>query len=303
MKCPICFSTESALWSISSDFEYQTTDDTYCYLECKCGVIFLKNPPIDQIRAIYPSSYYSYRPERSGLIFRIKRKSDIYRFRKFLSTVSAPQLNVLDVGGGNGEVCNAIRDADRRVISTTIVDLDPQLEEYHRKTDHEYVCTNIEGFITKTSFNIVTLINLIEHVENPKAILGKIREILCDDGLIIIQTPNTNSLDARLFRRSHWGGLHAPRHWVLFNRVNLEKVLTETGFSNVSIRYSQGAPFWAVSAVFQLQKLRILRQSKEPVPLRRSFALLLIVFALTDSFRAKLGFKTSQMYVTARATP
>lgn len=300
MKCPVCASTDNSLWSTSVDVEYCTSDVEYRYLQCSCGVIFLENPPLDELSTIYPSTYYSYQAERKNLIFRVKHRLDVRKFRKFLSVLAKSQLSVLDVGGGNGEVCNAMRDADSRVVSTSIVDLDPNLETYHAGGPHKYICSRIEDFVSDTMFDVAILINLIEHVDDPRSVLVNIQRTMAPGGLLIIQTPNTDSLDAKIFRKSHWGGLHAPRHWVLFDQLSLEKLLNETGFSSVVVRNSQGAPFWAVSTIHWLQKLRISSPSSRPIPSRVSFTSLLFLFGVTEIIRARLGFKTSQMYVTAR---
>jgi len=300
MNCPVCSSDRSVLWATSTDVEYQTTTQEYRYLQCHCGVIFLDDPPVNQLSTIYPTSYYAYQSERSGPVFSVKHWRDIRKFRRVLSRLNHSSISVLDVGGGNGEVCNAIRSADNRVNSTTIVDLDVDLASYHTQTPHQYVCSRIEDFISETSFDVVVLINLIEHVANPRVILEKIRRIMSPDGLLIIHTPSTDSVDARLFRKSHWGGLHAPRHWVLFDHSTIRGLLLDSGFHDITIRNSQGAPFWAVSIIDLAHRLRIGHRSKQPIPSRRLFLLFLFVFACFDVCRASLGFRTSQMFITAR---
>lgn len=301
MNCPICLSSDNVLWSTSTDFEYRTTEDSYRYLQCVCGIIFLEDPPKDQLSTIYPSSYYSFQNKRGNFIFRIKSWADIRRFGVMLSSLPHQELSVLDVGGGNGEICDALRRCDPRVKKTTIVDLDPKLIKYHELGAHSYVCSRVEDFKPEHLFDVIVLINLIEHVDDPRSVLRKVHSMLSLDGLIVIQTPNTGALDARLFRRSHWGGLHTPRHWVLFNRKNLKNLLDETGFCEVAIRRSQGAPFWAVSFFYLLRRSRLGRQSERPIHARFSFNFCLMVFGVLDGLRARLGFETSQMYVTARS--
>jgi SAM-dependent methyltransferase len=216
--------------------------------------------------------------------------------------MSHTTISVLDIGGGNGEMCEAAIRADPRVVSTTIVDLDSSLESYHKTTVHSYICSKIEDFHPDTTFDVAMMINLIEHVEDPRRLLIDVRKLLSPGGLLILQTPNIDSLDARLFRNSHWGGLHAPRHWVLFDRVNLERILKESGFIDVQIRYSQGAPFWAVSAIYWLQRIGLLTPGSRLVHERRLYKQFLFIFAVLDVVRAQFGFRTSQMYVAARVS-
>jgi SAM-dependent methyltransferase len=67
-------------------------------------------------------------------------------------------------------------------------------------------------------FDIIISLHVIEHVARPDLFLEKCRDVLAKDGLILIETPNTDCLDFRFLQGHHWGGYHAPRHWYLFRR-------------------------------------------------------------------------------------
>jgi hypothetical protein len=66
-------------------------------------------------------------------------------------------------------------------------------------------------------------------------------------GVILIKTPNVDTLDCRLFRNHNWGGFHCPRHFVLFNRQSFEDLGRRCGLRVVNAGYTQGAPQWASS--------------------------------------------------------
>ncbi len=68
------------------------------------------------------------------------------------------------------------------------------------------------------------MLNLIEHVRRPDEVLAKARSLLTPDGFALIKTPNYDALDARIFRHRSWGGYHAPRHFVLFDRDSFARV-------------------------------------------------------------------------------
>jgi hypothetical protein len=91
------------------------------------------------------------------------------------------------------------------------------------------------------------MLNLIEHVANPPAMLNRARELLSERGVIWLQTPNFRSLDATLFRQRSWAGLHCPRHWVIFSDDGLHQALREAQLEPLVFSRSQAGAFWAAS--------------------------------------------------------
>ena len=88
---------------------------------------------------------------------------------------------------------------------------------------------------------------VIEHVADPASVLCSLRKLLSPTGLILIKTPNIDTLDGRLFRNHNWGGFHCPRHFVLFNKESLEHLGSRCGFRVREVFYTQGGPQWACS--------------------------------------------------------
>jgi len=43
-------------------------------------------------------------------------------------------------------------------------------------------------------------------------------------GALVVETPNLDSWDARLFKETWWGGYHIPRHWTLFDANSLRRL-------------------------------------------------------------------------------
>jgi 2-polyprenyl-3-methyl-5-hydroxy-6-metoxy-1,4-benzoquinol methylase len=296
--CLACGSRESSLWARATDGEYRATDEMFRYLRCAaCGVLFIDPVPRSRLAEIYPSNYYSFANPSDSLVQRIKRRLDARLFRRLLRRVSGKSLSVLDVGGGAGWELSWLRDLDPRIRSTQVVDLDPGAEQTARANGHDYFCGRVEDFATDKKFDLVLLLNLIEHVEDPGAVLRKMRALLSPDGLLLIKTPNTDSLDARLFRHHNWAGYHCPRHWVLFARPSLTALAETSGLQVTEFRYTQGAPFWAASIIFRLFAASVTKE--RPVVLHRLFGPLCALFAAFDLLRQPFA-KPSQMLLTAR---
>jgi SAM-dependent methyltransferase len=298
-RCLASGSVSSEAWADVWDAEYLTTSDHFLQRRClECGALFIDPVPADRLAEIYPPNYYSFSTERRpSLVQRIKDALDRRLFRRVLRQLSGAQLSVLDVGGGAGAQLDAVRACDARVRFTQIVDFDARAAEIAKANGHAFFCGRIEDFAADRTFDLILMLNLIEHVQNPQAVLLKLRSALTPAGLILLKTPNYDSLDARLFRHRNWGGYHAPRHWVLFTRESFERVAQRANLRVRSFAYTQGAPFWSTSILFMLAEWGLIRVTKErPAVNHPLFPILAGVAAGFDFIRAPFA-KLSQMLI------
>ena len=147
-------------------------------------------------------------------------------------------------------------------------------------------------------FDAVVMLQLIEHVEDPGRICERVFELLRPGGCFVIETPHLGGLDYRLFRRSWWGHYHFPRHWNLFSTGALQRLLAERGFAIERCEYLISTSAWTISL-----HNRFLDRGW-PAWFVRFFhfknPILLALFVLLDSARARLGLETSNQRIVAR---
>ena len=60
----------------------------------------------------------------------------------------------------------------------------------------------------------------------------------------MIETPNTNSLDYKIFKKKHWGGYHAPRHWYIFEPKTIKFLQKKLNFKILSMHPYTMSNFW-----------------------------------------------------------
>lgn len=248
--CPVCTSSQTASFARARDVEYFSSDESFVYRSClKCHSLFLEDPPVDQLRRIYPHNYYSYQHSSQGtsLVERIKERLDARLFRKLLLQIEGDEITVLDVGGGSGWLLTLLRKISSRVKRTHEVDMDENARHLAEAAGHIFHRCRIESFSSSDPFDVILMLNLIEHVPDPGVVLRSMRNLLSPRGLVLIKTPNVDTLDCRLFRNHNWGGFHCPRHFVLFNRQSLIDLAHKNGLKLVTSTYTQGAPQWACS--------------------------------------------------------
>ncbi len=294
--CPVC-KTPGENWCTTQDWEYRSTCNFYTYLKCpSCSTLFLKELTADKLLDIYPPDYYSFSPKSSSMVFKLKDRWDAFFFRSLLKKIPGTTLSVLDAGGGTGAVLDTLKKTDSRITYTEIIDIDKNAAVLAEKKGHVYTCSTIEAYSTNRKFDVVLLLNIIEHVADPAGMIEKAGKLLSADGIIIIKTPNADSLDARLFRNTYWGGLHCPRHWIVFSDKSFRMMMQPSSLTVQKIKFTQGAPFWAWSVIHLFRKKDI-QQRKTPLINHPFFGILSIVFAFFDIIRSATS-KTSQMFIT-----
>jgi SAM-dependent methyltransferase len=309
LSCLVCGRPSTDEWATAVDIEYCSTIDRFGYFRCGgCDCLSINPVPVDRLAEIYPPSYYSFassdnplEPERN-LITRVKARFDARTLRSVLRHVrTRAGLSILDVGGGTGDIAAGLLRAAGPGAHATVVDIDAKSIAVARDRGLGGFVGRFEEFATERRFDLILMLNLIEHVADPVAMLRRAGELLSQDGLIWLQTPNFRSLDARLFRRRNWTGLHCPRHWVVFSKSGLQSAVAAAGLELALLEHTQGGSFWAGS---MLGLFRHWPPKGSPVPLvhNPAFMPLAALGAGFDLLTRRLR-QTSQLVAFARRAP
>jgi SAM-dependent methyltransferase len=307
-RCRACGRALSTLWATATDTEYGTTTERFGYYLCEaCDCLSIDPVPEDRLAEIYPSSYYSFaggdeaQTSRRHPVTRIKAWLDERKFREVLDRVDSRALRIVDVGGGTGEITAGLLGAAPDGSSATVVDFDPSSIDVARARGLDAFCGRFEDFESEDRFDIVLMLNLLEHVADPLAILKRARSHLAPGGVLWLQTPNFRALDARIFRQRNWAGYHCPRHWAIFSDTGLSRALERCELEAMSIERTQAGSFWAGS-ILGLRRARTPHLAVGARPLVQSPAFLPLAGAgaafdiATRPLRA-----TSQVVALARA--
>ena len=142
--------------------------------------------------------------------------------------VDDPAISVLDVGAGSGKFLRYIR-ANRRCVTAGI---EPSEALFSAFDLGQLGVVNsalpLFAGAVPDQFDVVTAIDVIEHVEDPVEFAMCLRTITKPGGFVFLSTPDTGSLTARLMGR-HWH--HYNRyHLSLFNMSTLGRLAEAAGF-------------------------------------------------------------------------
>jgi predicted TPR repeat methyltransferase len=96
-------------------------------------------------------------------------------------------------------------------------------------------------------FDLITIWDVLAHVRNPLQLLAKTRELLAENGAVLVKTPNRTYMDVAIARvlnllRGGRGWLHIPAQLFHFSRQSLTEMLARAGFDIFEI-HSTNEPF------------------------------------------------------------
>jgi 2-polyprenyl-3-methyl-5-hydroxy-6-metoxy-1,4-benzoquinol methylase len=81
-------------------------------------------------------------------------------------------------------------------------------------------------------YDIITILGVIEHVTDPLNLIKNAYKLLKKEGIIMIQTPNSASLLAKIMKK-YWPPYSPIEHINLFSKKSLELALTDCGFTKI----------------------------------------------------------------------
>ena len=230
VPCGSCGQTVLEPLFTGRDRNQRMVTRTFSIARCAaCGVVQTIPPPDDAERAaMYPVQYYP------GIIDRNSNKrSQLDKIALVRAHKASGRL--LDVGAGVGLF---VRHALDNGFEAQGVEMSAQaVETGTRSLDVPLTRGDFLGTeLLPSSFDVVTLWHVFEHLDDPRAILAKIHRILKPDGVVIIAVPNIHSIQARIFRGS-WYHLDVPRHLFHYSPDSLAHVLSGAGFRIVDTRF------------------------------------------------------------------
>jgi SAM-dependent methyltransferase len=248
--CALCGGRDGRPIARGWDFEYGTTRQEFAFRRCACGGVYLDpRPAAAALPRIYPPDYYAYdfQAKLGPLVARVKGGTERAKARAYLPYLR-PEARVLDVGCGDGHLLALLQAEAGFPLALAGVELAAAASaEASRRGIHVHHGRVEDVALPAAAYDLIIMNQLIEHVPDPAAVLRRVGAALRPGGHVFLETPNLDSLDARLFRRRYWGGYHLPRHFHLFDRRTLPRLVEGAGLETVALRPLVCPQFWIIS--------------------------------------------------------
>ncbi|XDD47923.1 class I SAM-dependent methyltransferase [Leptospira sp. WS39.C2] len=186
--------------------------------------------PRQNQKELYTKEYYqgkadyNYIDEREQKpFFREVWKARIQNIKRYKKTG-----NFLDIGSSFGGFLEVAKEAGFFVQGV-------EISEYASSYANENNLPTVNGSLYDAkfptqSFDVITLVEVIEHIENPKLFFQELTRILKPGGLLLLQTANFEGWQAKK-EASHYH-YYMPGHVYYYGDTLLKKILTEHGFGS-----------------------------------------------------------------------
>lgn len=202
-------------------------------LRCgRCGTAYWQRVwSGDQVRRYYHGYYDPQTLEYDPLTER--------RYHEILDRVEAlrPVGRLLDVGCGSGHFISVAESRGWQAVGLEVSDSAGELLErlkVARRLSFPVVRAGLrEAGLPAGGFDLITLFEVVEHVDEPAEFLTEAHRLLADRGLLYLTTPNYESL-SRALLGARWRVI-AEEHRCLLTPRALRRCLRVVGFRPLSL--------------------------------------------------------------------
>lgn len=252
VSCRVCGSTDlkevraSTINQPLSSDNFSITDDDYgrCAAVWRCrGCGLLQCPDIGEVLA-----YYQTLKDPAYEDGREQRLLQAQRILKLAARYVAPKgARLLDVGAGSGILLQAAQDMG--FAEATGVEPSHWLAARGK----EHGLNVIEGVLPNAQvqgpYDLITCVDVIEHVEDPMGMLRDMKALLSPQGVLLVVTPDSASLTARIMGRRWWH--YRIAHITYFSAATLRTACRKAGLRIMAER----RPLWYFTYAYLRQRL------------------------------------------------
>jgi 2-polyprenyl-3-methyl-5-hydroxy-6-metoxy-1,4-benzoquinol methylase len=210
--------------------DFRITDSHYgrtlALLKCRqCGFIFADGEDLGQLTALYE--------QLTDVEYEQTQDTRLLQFRWLLESLrrQVPAARtLLDIGAGVGLL---VAEARRAGFEATGVEPSHALVATARRINSVELVQGVfpHPNLVGRHFDIVCLIDIIEHVAKPVEMLQSCAEALSPGGVVVIVTPDVKSFPARVLGRRWWHFRVA--HVGYFSRPTLSRAMRVAGLEPV----------------------------------------------------------------------
>jgi len=170
----------------------------------------------------------------------LEKKSKSFQkswYEKVLKTskkfTNKEKLKILEVGSGFGNFIHYTNTLGHNAVGTEVTKEIADCSRNLIKGEIKYIKNNrYQEYFENEKFDLIYLEHVFEHILNPYSLLGDLKSLLDNNGIIMIIVPNHRSFLARIFKLN-WSYVSPPYHVYHYNKESLTKLLEKNEFTIV----------------------------------------------------------------------
>jgi len=214
------------------------TNSHKLYRCLSCELIVVRKKDAEELGHYQVYKNY-YKPEGASRFFSplelIVKTFRFFRARK-IASINSKAESVLDIGSGRGWILYFLKKYfNYKVVVGTQISKNAY-EFSKNKLNLEIYNKDLLEISFKRTFDLVSILHVLEHVKNPELYLENIYKLLSPRGFLYIEVPNYDSWSRRL-SGSHWLGLDLRHHLSFFRPSLLVALLNKYNFKVKKMKF------------------------------------------------------------------
>jgi len=230
--CPFCQNENTAPYLVTKPFRKLNSSLNFQLIQCNnCKVIYLEKDTLKDNLDLYSDDYHCYH--------RLQTKNKLIQYMVHFGLKNRIKIvlqfkksgNLLDIGCATGEFLNELNFKS----DWNLYGIEPNLSarNYAASIGNLTIFSDLEkANFNDNFFDVITLWDVIEHIDNPTKLMQQVNRIIKKEGVLIIKTPNPFSAEANLFKE-YWSGLETPWHIFLYPENTLINFLINNDYIDI----------------------------------------------------------------------
>jgi len=207
----------------------QTPAGKIAYFQCSACSLIFKDPGVPfKAEDIYNADYIQIRSQNPGNPnISGPREKTAEHYMRWVEKYVTKQ-NLLDVGCATGFALKVAQAQGWNVFGVEVNAKAALIAKDVLKADVVRVGHLNDMMFPDEYFSLVTLFDVIEHIQDPVQFLSILRKKIAPGGSILLVTPNIDTLSFKILKEK-WPHF-VQEHLFLFSRKSMDRLLNETGF-------------------------------------------------------------------------
>lgn len=227
-QCVLCGSTEYVLKFSKNGFQI---------IGCKnCNLVKTKIPDHLDLELIYDESYFQGGKSDGYADYegsqKVLKKEFSRTLGKVLKVAKTGQNRLLEVGCAYGYFL----DLAQKHFKCSGIEISVSAAENAEKICNNIICgiPDMETLNRIGDYDIVVMLDVIEHLPNPSETLKNISNFLPEGGIVLLTTGDFGSMYSKIAGK-HWRLITPPQHLTFFSRNTICKLFEKHRFKVIEI--------------------------------------------------------------------
>lgn len=228
-SCPLCQSSNLTAYLRAPD-RFHLREQTYQLVRCaSCSLVWLDSPPRpEEMSYHYGTDYHRVVVESVEADLQKRWRHPRQRVLQMCQSGA-----LLDIGCSSGGFLRTLKSKEWELYG---IEISPNEAAMATESTGAQVFVGdiLDAPFAPQTFDVITALHAMEHVYRPQEVIRRAWEWLKPGGILYLQIPNIDGLEAHIFG-SYWFGLELPRHLHHFSPKSLRRLAASADFEEVLV--------------------------------------------------------------------